>query len=112
MPPSISVLGDRLGLHRLVAQDAKLNLIAIGIEPPVIEGEHGEHPNAAADALNTDPFALEIRRRTNARIDDERAVELIDQPCDKSEIETARHGADRGARSRADVELSLPPGQR
>ncbi len=83
-------MGERLGLHRLVAEDAKLNLIALGIEPPVLEGEHGEHPNAAADALNTDPFAFEIRRRTNARIDDKRAVELIDQPGDESEIEYRR----------------------
>ena len=78
----------------------------------MLEGEHGEHPNAAADALHTDPFAFEIRRRTNARIDDKRAVELIDQTGDESEIESARHGADRGARSRTDVELRLPAGER
>ena len=60
----------------------------------MIEGKHGKHPNTAADALNTNPFALEIRRRTNVRIDDKRAIELVDQPRDKSQIETAGHSAD------------------
>ena len=60
------VLRDRLCLHRLVAEDAKLNLIALRIEAPMLEGEHGEHPNAAADALHADPFALEVRRRSDA----------------------------------------------
>src|SRR5690349_6883347 len=101
------VLRDRLRQHGLIADDAKLNVVALGIEAPVLEGEHGKHPNSAADALHADSLAFQIRRRFDARVDHKRAVELVDQTGDISQIQTARHGAERRAGRRADMKLGL-----
>src|SRR4029077_19390092 len=86
-----------LGHDRLIADDAKLNIVALGIESPVVEGQHAEHPDAPSDALHADLFALEIRRSLDVGSHHERAVEFVDQPRDENQIEPARHGSDRSA---------------
>src|ERR1041384_2774333 len=73
----------------------------------MLEGEHGKHPYAAADALHTDSLALQIRRRLDTRVDHERAVKFVDQPRDVREIESARHRTDRRPGCRTNMKLSF-----
>src|SRR5439155_8854169 len=83
---------ERLGHNRLVADDAKLNVVPLRIKSPVIERQHAEHPDAAADALHADLFTFEIRRSLDVRRNHECAIEFVNQACDENQIEPAGHG--------------------
>src|SRR4029434_1061814 len=91
--------------HRLIADDPKLNVVSFRIKSPVIKSQHAEHPHTAADTLHADPFALELRGRVDVGGDYERAIEFVNQTCDKDQIEPAGHGANGCAGRRTAVEL-------
>ncbi len=69
----------------------------------MIESHLCKHPDAAADTLHADGFALEILRRANLRRCDEITVKLIDQAGNKNQIQASSHRPERRAGSRHDI---------
>src|SRR5262249_40292302 len=48
--------GDRLHARARVTDDSEGDAVAFGLNAPMLEGQHGEHPVAAAEAGHTDPL--------------------------------------------------------
>jgi hypothetical protein len=73
----------------------------------VIQDQHRNHPDAAADALHADVPAFQLGGSFNLRVNDEGTGKPI-EPGDKYTIQAAGTGAQRSAGAGAKIKLRLP----
>src|SRR5262245_16348322 len=82
--------GDRLRARAGVTDDSKGDPVAFGLNAPMLEGKHGEHPVAAAEAGHTDPFAFQIRWGFDVVADSEGTHQSIDEPGNENAVEAVQ----------------------
>ena len=101
---------QRLGDRRGVAEDAHLEIVLIGIDAEVIQGDHRLQPKAAADALHAESFAAQIFQGANLFARDQLAGNFCHGGGDTLEAHAAGAGAERVGR-RAVIVLHLARSQ-
>jgi len=78
--------GDRLHADTGIADDSKSDGVAFGVNAPMFECEHGEHPVAATEARHADLLAFQIRRGFDIVADSEGAHKSVDKPSNENAV--------------------------
>ena len=70
---------ERLGRHRLIADDQESNLVASRIETQVLQTEHRAHPDGAGKRLNAEVLAAQILGSFDVRRGDDIVAQAVGQ---------------------------------
>src|SRR5262249_57099991 len=80
--------GDCLHARTGIADDSKGDAVALGINAPMFEGKHSEHPIAAAETRHADLFAFQICWRFDVMAYGEGAHQSFDVRGDGTPVES------------------------
>jgi hypothetical protein len=102
---------QRLRRHRLIADDEKSDLVALGLQAQMLESEHGAHPYRARQRLHADFFAAQFLGPLDAPRRDDIVTEPVGERGDGFKIGAARYRHQRG-RAAGVGRVHVPGGQR
>src|SRR5215510_1699391 len=83
--------GDRLHARARVTDDSEGDAVALGINAPMFEGKHSEHPIAAAETRHADLFAFQICWRFDVMAYGEGAHQSFDERGDENAVESIQN---------------------
>jgi hypothetical protein len=67
-----------LGQNGFVTDNSQIDAVALGFDTPMVQHQHRDHPDTAADALHADVPAFQLCRSFDLRMNDKSTGKPID----------------------------------